>query len=447
MRSTRFARLTSLMIAFFTCSSLILPAKATPLPKPGFPCTKIGQVKKLSGLDLKCVSNKGKLIWTKSLSRAAQKQKIEIPNAGNSNKPLPVEIITTPIPVTPKDFLDFRSSMIYGVKNGMLTRKADSGTFYEEDSRKEDAFESVRIRAFDQLKKTSQSREHPKVEFQFGITSNFPDFLIEYTKRELDEIAADWNDFFKEKITVQVWLVTEKDRDFIKSNQWLQQNLPNIFNRFDNRKERPFISGGGGYWLDNNGLNGKIYLATASYLDLNYVNYEWPEVAKHEFVHVIQDYAFYQNNPRRNHELLASSQPFHFREGGANTIAYLTAFRNRGWSSDAMDWLVWQRARDGSSWKRIKSLEDAVALMRETKTASQGSAFELSYALGAVMNEWFISEYGISGFQKLLHEMSTKETYDEALKSAVGISEEQFYAAVAPYVLSVWKRTDPYFGI
>jgi hypothetical protein len=266
--------------------------------------------------------------------------------------------------------------------------------------------------------------------------------VLEHSKRELTEAAAMWNDVFNSKIRINVYLVTEQDRDYVKSNSWLQNSLSSL-SRFDNKNERPFVSGGGGFWESNGVLQGNILLATASYLDLAYINYEWPQVAKHEFFHVVQDYSQYKTNrarPNSRGESLAL-QPQHFREGAANTVGYLTGFRNIGWSSDAMDWMVWQRALNSRSWIDIKSVDDVLRMMVGTESFEPNEAFEVSYAIGSLMYEWVLGTYGRDGFVKLLNQLSTASTFNEALQNSIGLTQSDFYNKSAPYVFSVFQAT------
>ena len=332
--------------------------------------------------------------------------------------------------------------MIYGVESGMLIRRADSGAFFNSDSRKSDRFSEIRLKAFETLNQNPRNREHSQINFVYRISPTFPEILVEYTKRELDEAAALWNPVFDKKINVYVDLVTEKDREEIKKDNWLNINLPGTFTRFESMRERPFISGGGGYWDQETGWTGRVYLATASYLDLNYVNYEWPEVAKHEFFHVVQDYSFFRTERARpqGDESYEKFFPLHYREGGANTVAYLTAFRNIGWSSDAMDWLVWQRWMDNLGWKDVNSVRDARSIIVATESRMPQEAFEQSYAIGALMYEWILGTYGLDGFTKFLNTFATTSSYSDSLKAAFNLSKDEFYDKVSTYVYENVKR-------
>ena len=404
----------------FSLAMGVNSASANKPPSPGSNCPRVGATVTSGKLKFTCVKNGKKGRWSKGVAVK--------PGAGST--------------ATPADSLNFKSAMVYDLKNSYLTRKATSGTYFESDSRSVSAFSPIRAKAYAELNPNPGNTSHPNVEFIYDVRPSFPKSVLEHSKRELAEAAAMWNDVFNSKVRINVYLVTEQDREYVKSNNWLQNSLSSL-SRFDNRNERPFVSGGGGFFESNGVLQGNIFLATASYLDLSYINYEWPQVAKHEFFHVVQDYSQYKTNrarPNSRGESLAL-QPQHFREGAANTVGYLTGFRNLGWSSDAMNWMVWQRALDSRRWIDIKSVDDVLRIMVSTESFEPYEAFEMSYAIGSLMYEWVIGTYGRAGFVQLLNQLSSAATFDEALQKSIGLTKIDFYAKSAPYVFSVFEST------
>ena len=409
-------------IAVFMVFSLAMgvsSASAAKPPTPGSSCPKAGATITSGKLKFTCVKKGKKNTWGAGVKTGT----------------------TSGATTQGADALSFKGAMIYDLKNSLLTRKASSGSYFETDSRSSSAFSAIRSKAYAELNRNPGSTSHPNVEFIYDVRPSYPKAMLEHSKRELEEAAAMWNDVFNSKIRINVYLVTEQDREYVKSNNWLQNNTSAIFSRYDNRNERPFVSGGGGFWESNGVLQGNIMLATASYLDLSYINYEWPQVAKHEFFHVVQDYSQFKTNrarPNSQRESL-TLQPQHFREGAANTVGYLTGFRNIGWSSDAMDWMVWQRALDSRNWIDIKSVDDVLRMMVGTETYEPNQAFEMSYAIGSLMYEWVLGTYGRDGFVKLLNQLSTASTFSEALQNSIGLTQSDLYNKSAAYVFTVFQ--------
>ena len=426
----RFATIsasTVLVLAFAVSST-----SASTAPKPGASCSPAGATKIVKGFKYTCVKKGKKSTWGAGVAN----------NTSNSQTTTTTTTTTTTIP---QDSLSYRGTMIYGLTDGVLTRKADSGKYFETDSRSASAFSAIRQKAYSELSLKSADTSHPNVEFIYDIRPSFPAPLVAHSKRELDAAAALWNSYFTTKVKIYVSLVTEQDREYIKSNQWLQQNLPGSFSRFDAKNERPFITGGGGYWETDGEWTGKIYLGTASYLDLTYINYEWPQVARHEFFHVVQDYAMFKNRRSRpsSQSEFNKIQPQHFREGSARTVSLFTAFRNLGWSADATDWALWSNYKQHKSWIEIKNTDEVIKMMIATEQSEPNQAFEMSYAIGAVMYEWLIGTYGLDSFKKLLDQLATAPSFDVALQNSIGLTQTAFYEKSAPYVFSVFEATKP----
>ena len=109
-----------------------------------------------------------------------------------------------------------------------------------------------------------------------------------------------------------------------------------------------------------------------------------------------------------------------------------------------MDWMVWSRARNSKTWMRIDSKEDVIKMMKATENFEPEAAFEMSYAIGALMYEWVIAEYGFEKFTRLVSLIGKSSTMDQALQGSLGISKDELYARSAPYLLSVFERIRPY---
>jgi hypothetical protein len=413
-----------LLLAALSVGFIEVPADAAKTPTPGASCSPVGTSRVVKGVKYTCIKRGKKLAWSATK---------------------PTSLVTTTTTTTiPADSLDYKGKMIYGVKDALLTRKADSGSYYEADSRQATSFTAIRQRAYSELNPSTLSTSHPNIEFVYDIRPSFPKDLIEFTKRELALAAALWNHVFESKVQINVALLTEQDRQYISGDAWFENNLPWIFTRFDGRNERPFMSGGGGFWQRSGPWTGNIFLATASYLDLTYINYEWPQVARHEFFHVVQDYVIYKYGRARpgSQSEDAMLSPQHFREGGANAVSYLTAFRTRGWSSDAMNWLVWARSSMFQSWMKVESVDDAIRMMVAAEQREPHQAVEMAYAIGAVMYEWVIGTYGLDGFTKMLNQFATATNFDQVLQRSIGLTKSEFYSKVAPYVYETFKAAN-----
>jgi len=50
-----------------------------------------------------------------------------------------------------------------------------------------------------------------------------------------------------------------------------------------------------------------------------------------------------------------------------------------------------------------------------------------------------IGTYGREGFVKLLNQLASAPSFDEALQQSIGLTKSEFYAKSAPYVFSVFQ--------
>ncbi len=444
-------------IAALVLSTLTVAEAAS--PKAGSSCPKVGNKEVSKGKTFTCVKAGKKLVWNKGVVVKAAPKPSPTPTPSPSPTissvptpeptPIPSPTISASPTATPiiTDQVSPKGVIVYGIKETQLMRQSALGTFFTSDSRDISSFDPIRRTAYNAVNTRALNMDHPKVELEYVTRPSFPKFLIPYVQNELKYAAAFWNDVFDSKIKVKIYLVTEKDRDFVDSVRWLKLNLPDKLTRFDLRAERVFISGGAGFWdVDGTGKEGRIYLATASYLDTNYATNEWPQVPRHEFVHIVQDYMFRKLNRSRDltEREFNNIFPQHFREGSANTISYLSAMSNIGWASDGIDGRLSQIAKYTKNWRVIKTEADVIEAMKATEYNVPEGAFEMGYPLGAIMYEWFIATYGMDGFIKLLKELSSAPSFDDAIRNAVGINKDTFYTKAAPYVLSVFQRVNPY---
>ena len=107
-----------------------------------------------------------------------------------------------------------------------------------------------------------------------------------------------------------------------------------------------------------------------------------------------------------------------------------------------MSWLIWARSNNSKSWMTVSSIDDAIRMMTGTEQREPSEAFEMSYAIGAVMYEWVIGTYGLDGFTKMLNQFATAANFDQVLQRSLGLTRSEFYAKVAPYVYDTFKAAN-----
>ena len=153
------------------------------IPIAGTNCSKSGTVQIYKGKKFTCIKSGKKLVWNKgTLIPTPVISPISIPvtptptasptsSAQPSSTPSPTP---TPSPSKISDRLSFKNSMIYGLSNGVLTRRSDAGAFFNDDSRKDSDFSKIRADAFNAINITPTTLDHPNIQINYVVRDSFP---------------------------------------------------------------------------------------------------------------------------------------------------------------------------------------------------------------------------------------------------------------------------------
>ncbi len=419
--------------------------------KSGASCKKLGANSTVKKVNYKCVKEGKKLVWrivkptiptaTPSPTPTLDPTPTPTPTPSPSSEPTP-----TPTPTFSEIELQrvtLKGTVFYRLNNGKLERKSDVGLYFNSDAREESSFSQIRLKAFTEIAKLPRSSNHPNVKFEWDIRPGFPAQILEFKLRRAKEAAEVFNSIFKEQITVQGLVATERDVDYppVKSD-YFSDTYDQIkrLGTLNKQNQLIWITGGGGYWNRAGKTIGRFFMGTPSDADPAFYSPEWIQLASHEFFHIVQQYLLYPNVSEGQSDFNARV-PNNFREGSANFIGYALATENIGWYSDAMDVSlirVWQSKRD---WKPTKTKKDMVDLLIATESRNDPIAFDAAYPLGSIFYEWIVGTYGYSKFMELAKEMGQSSNYSEATKKVFGLSKVELYEKAAPYLLTVFDRT------
>jgi hypothetical protein len=403
-RSMR-TRLIALAIIFLS-STLVAPS-ADAAVRDGALCSKVGSITKVNSYQFRCVKTGKKVTWQRIVDQISSKQDV-----------------------------------FYRLNNGVLERRAFTGTFHKSDSRSPKDFSPIRAKAFEEMNKLVKNPATPNIELNFDLRDGFPTEIREYNLKKIRESFAVWSTFIESPIKVKVLLATEKDLSYIRKQGDLFSDSIGAIDRLaqvDLTRENVWITGSAGYVQYNGELIGKIFLGTRSEAKTDRYNPEWMQVAAHEAFHVVQD--FWMAGTRHDsQQAYQTRRPQHYTEGGANFVGYSLSSNNIGWYSDAMDVSLnryWNFIR---GWKPAKSNNDIVQLLIATEISDSEQAFELSYPLGALFYEWIVGTYGAEKFIEMGRQTKNNAKFDDTIKKVFGVSKNDLYAKAAPYILSVFKR-------
>ena len=336
---------------------------------------------------------------------------------------------------------------IYRYQNGVMQRKNVDGKFVSADTRKESAFDPIRVAAYNSVMQSIAGKNSSNLNVKYVIRPNYPATLSAALKLSFDKTVKQFGDYFPAGTPVTVIMVTEKDKDFIQKElpSIVDQNATGdvwqIASRYLSKSEweNSSASGGGSasFFRGREQSKGGFYLShTASYATMDTY---WPEVAPHEFTHILQgvfekDLSF--NSPEEYQKKL----PQHYVEGSANTLGHILAYPNLGWYSDDADLTIKRYSNGVKRWKPVNTSANMVDLLVATEKGTPDQAFEASYSIGQLFYEWLIGTYGFDKFITLMKNIGPTESFDDNMKTTYGISKVQAYEKAAPYMLKAWNK-------
>jgi hypothetical protein len=238
---------------------------------------------------------------------------------------------------------------------------------------------------------------------------------------------------------VEVLVVTERDREFVRSF-WSR-----YFQGADtaDRIERSLDAYGADQRFRSvaGGAHSRIPIDTGvSTVGINFSmgslhsqeTHLLIEHVAHEASHTWQFFAFGQtglgsNRPGPN---VVQIVPCHLTEGGANTLGAAIASPHLDWYSEATNVIVRRVIADIGGAPR--TVDEVIGLLR---LSENWSTCQSGYAIGALAYEWLVAEHGTAKFFKLHGETIRLSSFDLALKEVYGWGKEEFYRMVSPYVL------------
>lgn len=436
--------------------------------KPGTPCIKIGAKQTQKNTIFTCVKVKGKLVWNSGVtarsnpSSQSKPTPTPSPSATPSLKPSPSPSPaptptktpeTTPSPShSAKPLSDLPGlgptrRIEYRFINGKMERKNIDGIWLDRDTRSESVFDSIRVAAYKSIRSASQTSSSSKIIVKEYITDNYPKELVAVIRDQISEFNKVLSPFLVDTLNMNLVLVTEKDKDFVKND------LPKIIEPIYYGKSLEILdeytdqqsfyrrsgTGGGTAGFDNSTGRGFYIGNTASFAEMKTF---WPEIAPHEMAHAVQFFLArgFANSCGEGEE--CGKWHGHLIEGSANAVGMSLGFPYLGWYSDEMDKLLKFDIQNYKSWKPMSTTADAVAFFKaiESRESEQSNMF--SYSAGQILWEYYIATYGFQKWIDLYSNLPKTANFNDNLKRTIGIDKQSFYENAAPYFLSVWKRLD-----
>ena len=434
--------LSSTLIAL--CASTLPVLNAAPTARAGAVCPKKGTVQVVASKKFTCKAVGKKLQWDKGVT-------ISKPTAVIPAAPAPTPTPTTP----PVEVIDTKwYAWNFRINNaGVLERKGGPLTNWSSEARRSgQSIDPIRQKAFDEVLKYSKSAQSKAgvVNFAFGpnVDSGVQAAYRAYFNSSIK--------FFESRIpagtVLNVIVTSEKDDEFTKSALVKFLGDQNQANELFKRSEqfiRPFDTLGkqwsGGGSVSSYGPGKPLLYFGYVCSCFNSEDILMPNVS-HEITHYFQ---FATTPSVRKQNFIGNYPnwvegkvyiPNSLMEGSANTLGAAILVEHVGWYSDMMDWNV-GRYKSNGKIKSIASVEEAVALMKTTKSWNLEplGLGELNYALGQTIWEFYIATYGMASYLNLFDNIEKYGDIDLALQKTENISESDFYQNAGPYVMKAFN--------
>lgn len=402
------------------------PNSAMAAVKAGDTCKKAGTTATSNGKKYTCIKSGKNLLWNKGVS---------------ISKPTPTPT-SLPVKVNNRGYVR-SGQFVYRINNGNLERRIyDSVEYTSRDTRSESEFDPIRVKAYKELRNLNFVNGHPQIDVQFSIAENYPKAHADAVIMGVAYAAERINLLVDESFKTSVVLVTEKDKEYVKTNlgkltrpEEVGGTLANLDRYVSNYQA--VGSGSAGFNRLGPGFKGGTYVGTfPSYLGIDYL---WPEIATHEMTHVLQMF-FISKRDYNSEDAWLKVAPVHFTEGSANTIGHAWAVQHLGWYSDESDYTIKRYMSGFRGSNKMQTEADVFDMLEKTISWNNPQYSEMAYPVGQVLWEYIIGIYGFDAYMKFLKNVPVLSSYEENLMAVTGKSKNELYKDAAPYIISTWKR-------
>jgi hypothetical protein len=430
-----------LLAVLVTAALFLVPINAIAAVKAGDACKKVGTTATANGKKFTCVKSGKKLVWNKGVTVSKTTPTASPTNSqsasSNSSSPAPTQSV-----ILNRGYIR-NGQFVYRVVNGVLERRIyASNDFTSADTRSESDFDAIRVKAYKEITGLTSNPGHPRMQISYLITENYPKDHAEAIRIGVEFAANKFDALIDENFKVNVVLVTEKDKEYVKSKIGILVHPDEIGRTLANLERytpntQAVGSGSAGFNRRGQGFIGGTYTGTfPSFLNNNYL---WPEIATHEMTHVFQMFHISKREFKSEADWLKVI-PVHFTEGSANTIGHALAVQHLGWYSDESDYTVKRYMSGFRGSNKMQSVSDVLEMLENTISWANPNYSEMAYPVGQVLWEYIIGTYGFDTYMKFLKNIPATTSYEENLKSVTGVSKDELYKNAAPYIISVWKR-------
>ena len=309
-------------------------------------------------------------------------------------------------------------------------------------------YQATKLKAYKEIRNAANNGSSDNLVLSYDITVSFPKDLRKLYVNQVEYASKLYASFFPDKEVINIYLYTEKDARIIASHPILSRDSESFqdwFKRWARGDSREHNLGlAASYSEGVNGWQGHAGLIVFSGSSIKSLRKYAIQVMPHEYFHVVQDY--YLNKERGfswpSYDEYAKYSPPTFREGSANTISFALASKTQSEYLNLYRNFMAEKLnqKEVKFFKEMKSVESVVrALTIMENNNNREDVHEASYAIGQLMYEWVIAEYGLNGYRRIVENQIRVEDFSENIKISLGLSTKELYRKVAPHIMAGFK--------
>lgn len=306
------------------------------------------------------------------------------------------------------------------------------------------SYEKTKFLAYREIQKLYKNEPLSSILLTYNLSKHLPtEFKSRYVN-QTERASKYYDQLFSGPVVVNAYYQTEKDEQYIKTHPVLKHDFEMFIDWFKawkfGKKLEHNIGLAAWYREVEGELQGHTGVALGSKSKLRNIKLYSEQVVAHEYFHVVQDFYKYDSD-RQGYDGpdgYAIYYPPIFREGSANTISFGVAMQS---FEDYL--LFYQIFLSENIGKYAPELFNSLTnkgkvistLNLIEKISNHPDAHWASYSIGALTFEWFIAEYGIEAYKRLIFNQKLGKTFEENIKISAGITLDQLYQGASGHVL------------
>jgi hypothetical protein len=315
-------------------------------------------------------------------------------------------------------------------------------------------YEKTKLKAYAQIRSRADSGNLKNVSLVYHISNSFPKDLKKLYISQVEYASKLYGSLFDKKEVVNIYMYTEKDEKYLRSQpilaRYLDEHLP-WFEAWRQGRDQEHNLGLAAWFMESppGVLEGHAGVLASSKASAKTLGKYAIQVMPHEYWHVVQDYYFRpkfdQQWEKRSNKKLDGQDfyslyfPTTFREGSANTISFAMASNSKKEYLDLYSYFI-EEVKSQRHLKIFATLTSTQAIEKALKKIEDKRKFveahEASYPLGSLLYEWVIAEYGFEAYVKILENQMIGDSFEDNISASLGMSVAELYKKAAPHILA-----------